>query len=259
MDKPGIITYSLLSSYRSLLAFSTTRKVFPGADHFRFTGDHVSSVAENRRRLAALLGIQPGQLVFPRQTHSGWVAEVKELPEQELTETDGLVTNRPGICLCVQTADCVSVLLFDPVQKAIAAIHAGWRGTVKRIAGKAVRKMQAISGSKPGHLRAVIGPSIGPAVYEVGPEVVREVERTVPNPRHSLWDNGRGSIHFNLWEANRQILLASGLTPNHIEVSEKCTFREETLFFSARREGKNTGRMVSGIMLLNAGGEPEGF
>ena len=84
-----------------------------------------------------MLGISENQLVFPRQTHTDQVAEIESIPETELKDTDAMITGQTGICLCVQTADCVPVLLFDPEKKAIAAIHSGWRGTVKNIAGAA--------------------------------------------------------------------------------------------------------------------------
>ncbi len=233
-----------------MLAFSTTRSTFPENELPRFTGESSEKVKQNRVRLAAALGIQPEQLVFPRQTHTNCVADLDRVPENELNETDALVTNLPGICLCVQTADCVPVLLFDPVNRAIAAVHAGWRGTVKKIAGAAVVKMQSKYNSKPEDLLAAIGPSIGPEVYEVGDEVVNEVRKYLPFPEKTLQKNKSGKFHFNLWEANHQILLAAGLTENNIEISEECTFREEAKYFSARREGIETGRIVSGIMLV---------
>jgi polyphenol oxidase len=87
-----------------------------------------------------MLGIQSAQLVFPRQTHTNYVVKSSEFPENEIKETDALVTNQPGICLCVQTADCVPILLFDPVEKVISAVHAGWRGTVKKLPKVPFRK-----------------------------------------------------------------------------------------------------------------------
>ena len=249
MDKHKIESYQLFSKNYNLLAFSTTRSTFSENELPRFTGEPAEKVKQNRARLAAVLEIQPEQLVFPRQTHTNCVADLDRVPENEITETDALVTNRPGICLCVQTADCVPVLLFDPVNRVIAAVHAGWRGTVKKIAEAAVLKMQKKYHSNPENILAAIGPSIGPEVYEVGDEVVNEVRKTIPFPGKTLQQNVSGKFHFNLWEANRQILLSCGISSQNIEMAGECTFSYRDKFFSARREGTDTGRMVSGIML----------
>jgi len=250
MDKNKIETYQLFSKSENLLAFSTTRSTFSENEIPRFTGEPKNDVKQNRKRLALVLGIQPEQLVFPRQTHTNCVAHLDSIPENEINETDALVTNQPGICLCVQTADCVPVLLFDPANRVIAAVHAGWRGTVKKIAEAAVLKMQMKYHSKPKNILAAIGPSIGPEVYEVGIEVVTEVRKNIPFHEKTLQKNTSGKFHFNLWEANQRILLAAGLNEQHIQITEECTFQKENKYYSARREGIETGRIVSGIMLV---------
>jgi len=250
MDKQKIETYKLFSTNSNLLAFSTNKSTFSAYEIPRFTGEPTEKVKQNKARLATVLGIQPEQLVFPRQTHTNCVAGLDKIPDNEITETDALVTNQPGICLCVQTADCVPVLLFDPVNSVVAAVHAGWRGTVKKIAEAAVLKMQKKYHSDPKNILAAIGPSIGPEVYEVGSEVVDEVQKHIPFPAKSLQKNKSGKFHFNLWEANRQVLLLAGLDAKNIEISEECTFQKENKYYSARREGIQTGRIVSGIMLI---------
>jgi hypothetical protein len=161
-----------------------------------------------------------------------------------------LITNQPGICLCVQTADCVPVLLFDPKEKVISVVHAGWRGTVKRIAEEAVQKMISKYGSSAENILALIGPSIGPEVYEVGDEVVRQVHRNIPGAEKTLMKGKNEKFHFNLWKANRNILLDSGLMPENIQIAGECSFSENEKYFSARRDGAETGRIVSGIMMI---------
>ncbi len=246
----SLISYRLLEQFGNVKAFSTTRQTFSGMDAPRFTGNPFKKPEENRKNLAAVLGISPEQLVFPRQTHTSCVAEIDGLPEEEPEETDALITNQPGICLCVQTADCVPILLIDPKQKAVAAIHAGWRGTVKRIAAEAIQKMKTSFYSSPEEIFAVVGPSIGPDVYEVGTEVVECILKNISNGEKALHKNASGKYHFNLWEANRQILMACGLVPENIEIQGECTFSKKEKYFSARREGIETGRLVSGIMLV---------
>ncbi len=243
-----LILHPIFEPYKNLVAFSTTKKSLEHPAP-RFTGDSSEIFTENRKQLAAILEIQPNQLVFPRQTHTNCVAELSETPENEPNETDALITNQPGICLCIQTADCVPILLFDPMKKVISAIHAGWRGTVKKITEVAVQKMISNYGSSPENILAVVGSSIGPKVYEVGNEVVEAVQKNIPQAEKTLHKNSKGKFHFNLWEANRQILLLNGVKYKNIEIAEECSFSSSSKYFSARREGIDTGRMVSGIML----------
>lgn len=249
MDNNGLIQYSIFKSCKNLLAFSTTKQAL-NKDVPRFTGDTKEIFQENREQLANLLKLQTSQLVFPRQTHTNYVVSVSNFPKKEITETDALVTNQPGICLCVQTADCVPVLLFDPKEKAIAAVHAGWRGTVKKIVPAAIEKMKENFNSAPENILAMIGPSIGPDVYEVGNEVVEEVLKNIPYAERTLHKNHVNKFHFNLWEANRLLLLHAGILPENVEVTKECSFSNNQKYFSARRDGVLTGRTVSGIMLL---------
>lgn len=249
MDKNSLITYRIFTSFSNLVAFTTDKRFFNNAGVQRFTGGDMEEIDKNRKKLATLLDIMPRQLVFPRQSHTNCVVHLTKLPEKELINTDALVTNQPGICLCVQTADCVPILLFDPVNNVIAAVHSGWRGTVKRIVREAVQNMNDKFASIPRNVRAVIGPSIGPDVYEVGREVADEVQKTVPRAHLLLHENLSGRFHLNLWEANRQILQGCGIPSQNIETAGECTFSNQKKYFSARREGVNSGRIVSGIIL----------
>ena len=246
----SFVTYRIFEQFGNVMAFTTIRNSIDGVKAPRFTENQGIPAKENRRFLSKVLGIKPEQLIFPRQTHTSCVAEIFGYPEEELQETDALVTNQKGLCLCVQTADCVPVLLFDSKKMAVAAIHAGWRGTVKQIVGKAVVKMADLFQSSPADICAVIGPSIGPEVYEVGDEVGEAVRESVPNSEKTLYKNSSGKFHLNLWEANRQILLAWGVYSENIEILQECTFQNPAKYFSARREGIDTGRLVSGIMLM---------
>ncbi|HPF50198.1 MAG TPA: peptidoglycan editing factor PgeF [Draconibacterium sp.] len=247
MDK--LIHYKIFQRYKNVVAFTTTKQSLDKAA-VRFTGDEKSVFLDNRKQLAALLNIDIRQLVFPRQTHSNLVCKLIDIPEKEIAETDALVSDKTGLCLCVQTADCVPILLYDPIKSVAAAVHAGWRGTVSQIVAETVRKMKTEYSSSTENILAAIGPSIGPDIYEVGDEVVKAARNSIPGVEKALHKNASGKYHFDLWEANRLILMDCGLLSENIEVLAECSFLEDGKYFSARREGEQTGRMVSGIMLL---------
>ncbi|MCY1721820.1 peptidoglycan editing factor PgeF [Prolixibacteraceae bacterium Z1-6] len=244
MDKnTHLVHYKLFEPFKNVFAFTTTKQTM-GIEKVRF-----SDFPENKAKLASTLGLNAESLVFPSQTHTNCVVEISELPERAINETDALVSNKTGICLCIQTADCVPVLLFDPVEKVIAAVHAGWRGTVGKIVENAVGSMVSNYGCFPENILAAIGPSISPGIYEVGVEVVRAAQKTIPNVTQTLQKNSSGNYQFNLWEANRQLLISNGLLATNIEILGECSFLAKEKCYSARRDGVETGRMVSGIML----------
>jgi YfiH family protein len=166
----------------------------------------------------------------------------------------------------VQTADCVPILLVDPKKRAVAAVHAGWRGTLARIAEKAVGRMQLEFGSKPANLLAALGPAIGPCCYEVGTELVTKFTAQFadgaeyfdeprsgdePNPLEWLNMAPPGhrppprSVHLDLRKANRSQLLAAGLRPRNLFASDLCTACRGDLLFSYRKEGPQSGRLLS--------------
>jgi polyphenol oxidase len=250
----SLITYTIFEPFADeVFAFTTTRSSLPQEVAPRFTREPANNALNNRNQLAKLLKIDASQMVFPRQTHSCFVANLSVFPDHELKETDAIVTNKPGICLCIQTADCVPLLLYDPKVKAAGAVHAGWRGTVDLIAAKAVEKMIRNYGSNPCDILVAIGPSIGPDQYEVGNEVAEAVYKNIPFAEKSLRKSLVNKYELDLWEANRQVLLSQDILPEHIEVSGRCTFSEKEHFFSARREGIVTGRIVTGIILTRNG------
>lgn len=222
------------------------------------SGDAPARVLQNREILARHLGVSPGQLITPRQIHGDGIAQLddayfsqdEEIRPQQLSEADALITDKPGIYVTVSTADCVPVLLYAPDRRAVAAVHAGWRGTVKSIVAKTVRRMVEAYGCDPSQIRAGIGPSIGPEAFEVGEEVVDAFHAAGADlsrlaTRHPL----TGKAHIDLWEANRLQLLEAGLSAAHVEVAGICTFAHSDQFFSARRLGVQCGRMWSGICL----------
>jgi polyphenol oxidase len=208
------------------------------------------------------LDLKPGHLVFAVQTHSSRVTKItsevlkwdNQIRREKLNETDALITNVPNICIAIKTADCIPVLLYDPQHKAMAAIHAGWRGTVGRIVAKTIDSMKQEYGTLPENLIAGIGPGIGPEVYEVGLEVVEVVHQQLGR-NHGLIQyypqksDHQKSPYLDLWKANYVQLLESGLPEENIEIAELCTFSHPKEFYSARRDGAATGRMATGIMI----------
>lgn len=195
------------------------------------------------------LGIDRDKLLMPKQVHGNEILKIdSDKPDNKtvaMIEADAIMTDRPGIFIGVRTADCIPVLLYDCANHAACAVHAGWRGTVKRIAGKAVKAMQKAYGTQPETLRAVIGPGISMQSFEVGEEVYRafiEAGFTEIYHRQDKW-------HIDLWQANIQDLIQSGMTGSNIFLSAIDTYTSYDMFYSARREGISTGRILTGIAM----------
>lgn len=248
----SVFKFESFKSYKNIVHFITTKEGWVSGNKPRFTGDEEHEYAEFRKELAVSGEWELSQFVFPRQTHSDHVVVVRELDHlPAIPDTDALITNEPGIFVCVQTADCVPVLLFDPVQKVVAAVHAGWKGTISKIAANTVQRMIEEFGCSPTDIVAGIGPSIHMHAYEVGPEVVSAVESKFTNSPALLKPSLKtGHAYFDLWEANKTVLEEAGIPEENIEIMGLCSFEHPDLFFSARRDGAATGRMVSGIALI---------
>ncbi len=196
-------------------------------------GDSPADVTQNRLRFFRALGLDPDSLVTAAQVHSPTVAVVTEPGRHEAT--DGLVTISRGLTLAVFCADCVPVWLVDPRVPAAGAVHAGWKGTLAGIAGRAVEIMARRFRSRPRDILAAVGPSIGPCCYEVGPEVAGPAsERFGPAVISGTGPAGRPLL--DLWEANRLALILAGVDPSRVFVSGLCTFCRADLFHSHRRE-----------------------
>lgn len=243
-----------------ITAFSTQRGTAGESPYSEFNithycGDSREHVAKCRRRLCATLGISDNRLILPRQTHGCEVLSIdnrfmeRSTEEQEhmLHGIDAIITTLPRTCIGVSTADCTPLLLCDRKQGVIAAVHAGWRGTVQRIAEKCIFAMVNIHGCNPQDIQAVIAPCIGPAAFEVGDEVYTAFEEAgfpmnAIATRYDKW-------HIDLWETNRLQLVACGMCDENIEVTRVCTYTNHNEWFSARRLGINSGRIFNGIMI----------
>ncbi len=212
-------------------------------------GDGPAAVSENRRRLARAVG---GPIAVARQVHGTTVVRVRADDDRAAiasTEADALCTDAPGVVLGVFVADCVPALLVDPRTGAVAAAHAGWRGTVAGVLPAAVRALAAEFGARPGDLRAALGPAIGPCCFEVGPEVVAAFETLVPDAhaRGIVLPSPRGvpgKAHVDLKAANRLLLERAGLDPGAIDAGPECTHCDRVRFYSFRRDGNATGQLM---------------
>lgn len=181
---------------------------------------------------------------MPRQVHGSEIVILADAG-QPVIDADAVITSVRGQWIGVRTADCVPVLLFDPVLKVVAAVHAGWRGMVAHIISKTVVRMQFYLGCNPDDILACVCPSISPEAFEVGDEVAQQFDAEFPGTvlRHYA------KPHVDLWQSAVMDLVSAGLDLEHIDCTPVCTFSNSELF-SARRETINTGRNISAIKLL---------
>ena len=238
-----------------VMAFSTTRKGGVSQGNYgefninEYCGDFAEHVAENRKRLATELGIDTAHIIMPHQVHGVEVrniaGEFLTMPENirkmVLEGVDAVMTDQKGVCIGVSTADCIPVLLYDEEHHAVAAIHAGWRGTLARIVHKTIQEMAF--------------------TYHTDPFPMEEIAEQRPNAAFSVDPAERerlaaeGNIvqplkwHLNLPLCNRQILLHCGVAEENIQDCGICTFAHSDEYFSARKLGIESGRIYTGILL----------
>jgi len=254
--------------------------------------DKSDRVRDNRQKFFRAIGASKARVIALRQIHSDVVHVInsgnkpagdadssgtnspRKQSQDAPPQGDALITRQPGVLLAVQTADCVPILLADPKRRAIAAIHSGWRGTVRRIAAKALGRMQIEFGTKPQDVIAALGPGIGQSCYEVGTEVASEFQAQFPGAREwfegpfdRLADSDNDPnwlpwltmkppghapppprVHLDLTAANRAILEEAGMAARNISSSGLCTACRSDLFFSFRKE-RATGRMMAAISI----------
>ena len=201
--------------------------------------------------------VLPYPVIQGHQVHGSKVAIISRpgMTREDLEGYDAFITNLPGVAIGVRTADCVPILIHDPIHHVIAAVHSGWKGTVQKIAMKTIGILETKYKSRPEDLVAVIGPSIGPDSFQVGEEVALQFKQA-GFPMSLVWSfqgPGDGSPmsgghHIDLWQANKWILGECGVRVENIMVSGIDTFLDPS-FFSARREGIECGRNINSIML----------
>jgi len=265
-EKSGdILQFEILKNEKHISHFNTTLKGGVSSDSYRsfnlglYSGDMPGKIIENRNILSNILSIPLKNLFIPYQVHGSRIRVIQENHinnsyadnEKLLYGIDALITEVEKVCICISTADCVPLLIYDPVKRVIAAVHAGWRGTALKIVTKVIEQMKDKYGSFPGDMLACIGPSISSDHFEVGLDVVEVFEKAgFYMDRVGHKNDKTGKWHIDLWEANKLQLIDMGLQFRNIEIAQLCTFSNPDLFFSARRQTIYSGRMLTGIMLV---------
>ena len=201
----------------------------------------------------------PCPVVQMHQVHDVRVAVLDnpEFTPEQFEGYDAMITNLSGIAIGVRSADCIPILLYDPVHKAAAAVHSGWRGTVARILANVIDRMSSFYGTQSSDLLAVIGPGICSDCFQVGEEVALKFKEAGFN-LDAIWSfrgpksetSMEGGHHIDLKEACRQTLTECGVKEESIQVSSLCTYEDNHLFYSARKEGIDCGRNISFITIL---------
>lgn len=201
-------------------------------------GQRIGGSREEARGAARWALRDRGDLFFLKQVHG---CAVVRAPFEGAPEADASLTETPGSLLAIETADCLPILIVDPIDHRVAAAHAGWRGTVAGVVQAAVRELIA-AGSQPRDLLAVLGPAIGPCCYEVGDDV----EDAFGEKGAKFLQPAKGKRkHLDIAAANREQLIGAGVDPARIERLDLCTMCRADLFFSYRRDGAGAGRMIS--------------
>ncbi|MBD3591560.1 peptidoglycan editing factor PgeF [Bacteroides sp. GM023] len=256
--------YESLEAYPEVAHFVTTRHkgistgAYSSFNCSPYTNDSCMNVYRNQSWLFQIMKHQIKELFIPEQMHGcaslviseSFFEESLEIRRHLLRGVDALITNVPGYCVCVTTADCVPVLLYDKKLQVVAAVHAGWKGTVKHIVSNVMEHMKAKFGTQGEDVVACIGPSISLESFEVGNEVYEAFKESgFDMSLISAKKKKTGKYHIDLWEANRMELLHAGVPAEQIELSGICTYIHHDEFFSARRLGIDSGRILSGIMI----------
>lgn len=221
-------------------------------------GDAPEDVRKNRERLVQAIDIPLNSMTTAKQIHNDCVKIVSEESRGKgsvdfdgaINGTDAMVTNVPDTCLMVLLADCVPLLLYDPSKKVIGVVHAGWKGTLRFIARATIKTMQEYFGSSPQNIIVGIGPSVGPCCYQVGQEVISQVEQVLGTTQNLVRNRSAdGKGYLDLWKANLKQLLDVGIPEENIDMAGTCTCHHPNVFFSYRHGRGNTGRFGAGIFI----------
>lgn len=228
----------------------TSQPPFESLNTDPFGGDDTIAVSNNLLKIADIMGVDFSRLVGVKQVHGNEVYKVEAgAMSARNMKADAIITEATDVAISIKTADCVPILLIDPANNAIGAIHAGWRSTVQNIVSKTLSAMTESYGTDPSKLVALIGPHIKPCCFTVSSEVTEEFKNAFPNNNSIIEDDS-----IDLGRANLQQLLDSGVQESNITTEGGCTHCNEEEFFSHRRDGSgdtSTGRQISIILISN--------
>jgi len=243
------VTYMTAPDIQTTHAFTTrhggvSNGIYSTLNLAQKAGDEIENVKENYALICRAMGLETSAIVCSNQVHGNHIRVVTKEDTGKLFkpnphEADGLITNSTGVALMVFTADCVPILLHDPINKVIGAVHAGWRGTASNIAGEAIGKMETLFKCRRENIRAAIGPCISKCCYETDSDVANALPET--SVRYG------DKFMVDLKEANRQQLLKAGV--EHIEVSEECTSCNSEKYWSHRKTNGKRGTQASIIVI----------
>ena len=265
-EHSSLLQFDSLNDQSGIAHFVTTRKggvskgPFSSFNMGNYSDDCSIDIYENRQILSRMWYMDVSDFIIPHQTHSSNVLVIDEAfmnasPSDKIEALYGIdatITLLKNVFLCATTADCVPILLYDKKLQVIAAIHAGWKGIVSGIIENTVAKMEEVYNTNPSHIVAGIGPSISQKNYEVGDELIEEFNESGFDLSSASFVNQQTNRwHIDLKLVSRNELVRLGVEPNQIETSPLCTYDESALFFSARRQTIVSGRMLSGIKLLD--------
>jgi YfiH family protein len=240
-----VIKPFIFNSYPEIIfGFSTKKDQNTSAPYYfnlsYSVGDDKNFVDNNRQKFFSEIGLNEKMVGYQKQVHGDEIKVIESYGN--CGESDALITTQKNLGLAISSADCPAIFIYDPINKIIAAVHSGWRGTEKKILKKTIRKLEAEFASIPSDLVCYIGPSISQQNYEVGEEVASKF-----NDKFILKENKK--FYLDLAGANFQMLIASGVKQNNIQVSHLCTYEYKDLLHSYRRDGLKSGRAL-GIIAM---------
>lgn len=236
-----IRTYSILDQPSLVHGFSTrvggfSRDPYDSQNMGLNSGDDKLTVKKNRTQFFAALEVDPSLVAYPSQVHATRVALVDS--SGIYNATDALICNTTGLFVTIQTADCFPVFLFDPIHAGVGIVHSGWHGTAGNITQRTIEAMGNYFGSKSADILAVIGPGVQPAQYQVGLSTASYFSSDY------LKADGPDHFFLDLMACIVDQLISAGLANKHIETDNTCTYLAADTFYSYRRDGKKSGRMM---------------
>jgi len=253
----GDVVYMTSSNIDTVHAFTTrfggvSSGIYESMNLAQKSGDDFNCISENYSHLCLALGISTDDLVCSTQVHGTFIRvatrkDCGKLFKSNPHHADGIITKTPGVSLMVFTADCVPILLYDPVQKAVGAIHAGWRSTVADIAGAAVLKMVEEFNSSPADIKAAIGPCISKCCFETDKDVAEALNEALGESSHTCYTQKSNKFMIDLKETNRLLLSKAGISD--ISISDECTFCSSEKYWSHRKTNGKRGSQAAIILI----------